>query len=634
MKKSKRFLALSVATLAGLIVAANLWAANFTVDCFDDAPDADLDDSTCEITGPCTNGTGLCTLRAAIQTANTPDFPVADEITLPAGTYTIQTFPCDDTDGIGNIGDFDITSNITINGAGAQSTIIDGNGMDRIFEVRSPEPFDASATLRGMTIQNGLAAQCQEFLEDGGGILVGNTSTLNLDRVAVVNNVGSDGGGIANFGSLSILNSTISGNEAQGFACEGTCDGSGGGIFNEPGSFAIPQIPQAISLPETMPIVNTTISGNSAREFGGGIASTGGSLALRNATITDNDAGDGGGVTLLTSFIPTLTLGKAVIPGQAEFLVRNTIIAKNTHVASESISPDCLLIGDEAFMTTEGFNLIGNNAGCGLEFVDGVNGDQVGSETQPIDPFLGPLADNGGPTFTHALLTNSTAIDLANPAGCFANDTNDGAALLIDQRGLTRPADGNGDANVRCDIGAFEVQPLCGNGTVNTNEECDDGNLTNGDGCAADCTIEPFCGDHELSEGETCDDGNNTNGDGCSAECQDEVPGEECGNGIVETGEECDGPDSAEGGCETDCTLSPFCGDGVVDPGEECDDKNNVTGDGCSSTCRNEAGISFLLGGFGCSLAPAVAGGAGFASSVGLMAGTLAALLVKRRKIR
>jgi cysteine-rich repeat protein len=61
--------------------------------------------------------------------------------------------------------------------------------------------------------------------------------------------------------------------------------------------------------------------------------------------------------------------------------------------------------------------------------------------------------------------------------------------------------------------------PVCGNGTPEGGEECDDGNTTPGDGCSATCTIEPFCGDGEEDPGEQCDDGNNTPGDGCSATC-------------------------------------------------------------------------------------------------------------------
>ena len=106
--------------------------------------------------------------------------------------------------------------------------------------------------------------------------------------------------------------------------------------------------------------------------------------------------------------------------------------------------------------------------------------------------------------------------------------------------------------------------PYCGDGNLDNNEECDDGNNTSGDGCSATCTIEntpePYCGDGNLDNNEECDDGNNTSGDGCSATCQ------------------------------TESTPNPYCGDGQVNSGEQCDDGNNISGDGCSATCRNEGG--------------------------------------------
>ncbi len=93
----------------------------------------------------------------------------------------------------------------------------------------------------------------------------------------------------------------------------------------------------------------------------------------------------------------------------------------------------------------------------------------------------------------------------------------------------------------------------CGNGVLETGEQCDDGNTLSGDGCSASCRLE-VCGNRILDPGEQCDDGNTVSGDGCSATCQRE----------------------------------PRCGDGVVDPGEQCDDGNTVSGDGCSSSCRLE----------------------------------------------
>ncbi len=92
----------------------------------------------------------------------------------------------------------------------------------------------------------------------------------------------------------------------------------------------------------------------------------------------------------------------------------------------------------------------------------------------------------------------------------------------------------------------------CGDGILQSpSEACDDGNLTNDDGCPVTCT--PLCGDASVDAPETCDDGGTVGGDGCSATCQLEA-----------------------------------CGNGVVDPGESCDDGNLVDGDGCSQTCSPE----------------------------------------------
>jgi len=106
-------------------------------------------------------------------------------------------------------------------------------------------------------------------------------------------------------------------------------------------------------------------------------------------------------------------------------------------------------------------------------------------------------------------------------------------------------------------------EPVCGNTILEGEEQCDDGNVEDGDGCSAVCEIEedePFCGDDVLDPGEQCDDGNNDDGDGCSAVCE------------IEEDE-------------------PFCGDDTLDPGEQCDDGNNNDGDGCSAVCEIEGDI-------------------------------------------
>ncbi len=98
----------------------------------------------------------------------------------------------------------------------------------------------------------------------------------------------------------------------------------------------------------------------------------------------------------------------------------------------------------------------------------------------------------------------------------------------------------------------------CGNGTVESGEECDDGNASNTDACLTSCE-NATCGDGFVRSGvEECDDGNTTNGDGCSSTCEIEP--------------------------------QPECGNGALEPGEQCDDGNTTSGDGCSSTCQNEVG--------------------------------------------
>jgi len=163
---------------------------------------------------------------------------------------------------------------------------------------------------------------------------------------------------------------------------------------------------------------------------------------------------------------------------------------------------------------------------------------------------------------------------------------------------------------------ALAIGGVCGDGTVDPFEECDDGNNIDGDGCNAECLL-PKCGDGFLDEGEECDDFNLLNCDGCTDACTIES-GPICGDGILlpDCGEECDDGNNVDGdGCQGNCLL-PFCGDGIIDggedcddggvtatcdddctfaecgdgnvneaAGEQCDDGNNMNGDGCEADC-------------------------------------------------
>jgi choice-of-anchor A domain-containing protein len=141
--------------------------------------------------------------------------------------------------------------------------------------------------------------------------------------------------------------------------------------------------------------------------------------------------------------------------------------------------------------------------------------------------------------------------------------------------------DGNTDDFDGCSS-TCEIE-VCGDGIVQPGEACDDGNSSNTDGCTNACTL-PECGDGFVQAGEACDDGNTDPDDGCGPTCEVEV----CGDGIVQAGEACDdGNGSNTDGCTNACTL-PECGDGFVQPGEACDDGNTAADDGCGPTCDIE----------------------------------------------
>jgi cysteine-rich repeat protein len=271
----------------------------------------------------------------------------------------------------------------------------------------------------------------------GGGIHVRTTAPSQLqivDTVVDANGLSTDtdsgsaysyGAGIhveADEGAsvqLTIVRSTISANLAGSSYVS-----FGGGL-----SVAAEAAAGAVSLE----IVNSTISGNDGGELslGGGIyvaSSAGGSFTsdLANVTITANHAYTGGGILFQTYSDP----------GPSSLRVKNTIVQGNTG----DQHPDCQTSSID--FESGGYNLIGDLGTC---TVTGASAsDLVGA-----DPQLEPLANNGGPTRTHALPDDSAAVDAGDPDGC--TDPS-GAALDEDQRGDARPAGG------RCDIGAVEIQ--------------------------------------------------------------------------------------------------------------------------------------------------------------------------------
>lgn len=166
----------------------------------------------------------------------------------------------------------------------------------------------------------------------------------------------------------------------------------------------------------------------------------------------------------------------------------------------------------------------------------------------------------------------------------------DAGEIRFDAAGL----DGGRDSGVDAYVAA------CGNAMIEAGEECDDGNLGDGDGCDGSCEREAFCGDGTLDPGEVCDDGNHRSGDGCRSDC---LSDERCGNGIVDlaAGEVCDGTD----GCSDTCAAIEGCPDGTVMAPEVCDDGNEDRWDACGVDCRETVTFAledttFAAAGVGC----------------------------------
>lgn len=150
--------------------------------------------------------------------------------------------------------------------------------------------------------------------------------------------------------------------------------------------------------------------------------------------------------------------------------------------------------------------------------------------------------------------------------------------------------------------GEKDIKTLsCGDGLLQSGEECDDGNTVSGDGCSRGCSLElsvlSRCGDGRKDTREECDDGNTIDGDGCGSFCVREFT---CGNAIIELPfEECDDGSTVGGdGCSTSCrnedvvvevpSVVSHCGNSVREGVEECDDGGTVDFDGCSHQCQLE----------------------------------------------
>ena len=481
-------LLLATVALAALLAALPAWAdTTFTVDSANDAPDADPGD------GACSTAAGECTLRAAIEEANNLDgddvvgFEPSVEDTITLGGSNLL-----------------IGSNLKIEGPGADKLSVDADGLSRVFNVESGTVEISGLTITGGKAEDGSTDICSEA-DNGGGIF--NEATLTLSDSTISRSTSEcGGGGIYNRGTLTVSNSTISDNTTThasaggGIYVEGadtttisdttvtgnTAAGNGGGISS--GGYAALTVSDSTisdneagydgggvySFPNdrdrgSTSVERSTISGNEAARNGGGIysrsVSVGGDSSASKTTVTNSTisantaAGRGGGVynenglteighsTITGNTAPAGNGGGVASYGDAftSTEVYSSIVSANDNPENTGTDVDFVEDSTNSFVS-EGYNLVGD--GHAADAFD-AQGDQTGV----LDPKLGPLEDNGGPTKTHLPLADqdSLTIDQGNGA--------EGPAT--DQRGEARTHDHPDFANAQgsdgSDVGAVEV---------------------------------------------------------------------------------------------------------------------------------------------------------------------------------
>jgi CSLREA domain-containing protein len=434
--------------------------------------------------GPC-NAT-QCTLREAINDPGSTEISFAPDLTGP-----ITLAPP-----AAGGGTLTINKTLSITGP-SQRIVIRRRTTDPLFRIFRIGP-GVTVRLTNLTIQGG------RLSGGSGGAGISNTGTLSLiNSVVAGNSAVMGGGGIVNFGTLGgtlrLINSTVSDNSGEVGGGINNIDGTltltqsrvsnnnsvevGGGINNNGSAARLTLTNSTVSRNSAdggggientggiITLTNSTVTGNTATSFGGGISNRLGGATVIGSTVSDNSSnfiaagilnlegrlnltnstvsrnsaasGDGGGI-LITSTTSRTTLrnttvarnsaaqGGGGIRTSGPLILTNSLVALNTAPQG----PDVLKSG--GVTVTARFSLLGIRSGSGVS--DGVNGNQFGTRSNPLDPLLGPLADNGGPTQTHALLLGSPAIDAASTPDC----------PTTDQRGVPRP---QGPA---CDIGSYE----------------------------------------------------------------------------------------------------------------------------------------------------------------------------------
>ncbi len=419
------------------------------------------------------NVSGACTLIKAIRSANQdptevdcPDGDAAGVDTIVLQNSSVHTLTAIYKYFDGPNGLPPISSSITIEGNGSTITREIQSPLFRIFHVNAN---DGSLTLKDLTVSFGETPAPYS----GGGIF--NAGTLSLVNTTLENNkanrsggavevqsgnasltgchlrlnyAGGHGGALHSQGAstVSIINSQVQDN---------TADGLGGGVSNDSSHLTIS---------------DTTISGNTSggvANGGGGLFDFQGNVTLNRSTVSQNIArtGTGGGIGLNSSTAvfnnSTISGNTAGLAGGVEAFSSNTTFNNCTvfenRTTNTSLTQDGNLTVYNGIATVSN-SIIANAVGGPDCFTHGTGGiimaghnffgdaSCIDPDAERGDPNLDPLANNGGPTKTHALHTGSRAIDAGDPAKCAID-----ALQNVDQRGYARVS------GPRCDIGAYEL---------------------------------------------------------------------------------------------------------------------------------------------------------------------------------
>jgi cysteine-rich repeat protein len=469
-------------------------ATTFAVNSTANTPDAIPGDGICD------DGMGACTLGAAVgEAASAPTcldpveihFSVSGQIDAGIEYHVAAGSPC-------------ANPSLSIIGPGADSLILSGGVSASGYAYDYPpdyfSPVKTFLGLQGVHVSgelhfNEAAASLADLIADGLIETAGSGSlSITGSSVGPISNSGYGPVRGPAYGSITVADSTTGRiSSHNGSVSLARVHVSGGvRVTGDPGVFTgagaqdslIEGSPGCgVSAAGSVGLVRTTVRNNAGCGGGAGYNAA----AFPSTWVEDSTISGNGGV------------GVASVYGGHASIVRSTIarnrgggIASSQPSArisiSDSIVAENTVGGEPADCAGESYpgsntairSLIGSTAGCSISH----DGNLIG-----VDPLLGPLADNGGLTPTHALLAGSPAIDAV------------GACTGTDQRGVPRPQ------GAACDMGAFEF--ACGNGAVDLGEQCDDGTPGDGDCCSANCRFEDAgtscVDDREPFTGLVCD---------------------------------------------------------------------------------------------------------------------------------